>query len=119
MSYLLTPQLSTNGMTYNPSMADNYSWMLLNNNISNRQTFAKMVYVVNAQGTQGGSYLTGTNTLTGSFGSIYTVATTVFSGLSGDAIISGLSGVSIPANVTLTGVFNAIKLTSGAVIAYN
>ena len=114
---LLTPQLSTNGSTYNPSMAETFSWCMVNND-QNRPMFAKIVYVVNATGSQGGTYLANTNVLNGSFSSIYTVTDTVIAGLSGSATINGIAGVSLPKNITLTGSFSAIQLTSGSIIAY-
>ena len=116
---LLTPSLTGgNGTpTYNVGMADTWSWVPIQND-QNRNFFARAVYVVNSTGSQGGQYLTGTSVLTGSWHSIYTVGTTVFAGTSGLAPVLGLSSVSIPSNVTLTGSFSAIQLNSGAVIAY-
>ena len=115
---LLTPQLSTNGNTYSAGMAETYSWVMINND-QNRPLFAKAVYVVNGAGTQGGTYLNTTATLTGSFGSIYALTSTVVAGISGSAPIINIAGGTLPAGVTITGSFSAIKLTSGSIIAYN
>lgn len=75
------------------------------------------VRVVNQKGEHGGLLITDTSAHTGVWDAIQaleaTEATLVSSNLSGT-----LTGVPIPAGVTIFGHFSSITLTSGTVIAY-
>lgn len=71
-------------------------------------------------GEAGCVYETGTTAITGDFCEILCLAATTFSLITnslgtGDAI----TGIAIPAGVSLKGKFTAFTLTSGAVCAYN
>lgn len=72
-------------------------------------------------GKNGGKVITGTavTTPTGAttFAAFYTLESTVVADAPGN--ITGLTGLTIPADRLIEGNFSSIELTSGSVIAYN
>lgn len=65
----------------------------------------------------GGVYINDTNTRTGSWSSITALTSTTFTTLTGN--VSGLSGATLAAGITVYGQFSAIKLAGGTCVAYN
>lgn len=68
-------------------------------------------------GEYGGKYIADTNAHTGNWSEIYAVTNTVIA--SSTSNITGLNGVTIVANQSIRGVFTAVQLTSGSIVAYN
>jgi hypothetical protein len=64
----------------------------------------------------GSEFITDTTLRSGSYTSIAIITDTVFETLTGNH--DGWSGQTYPAGVVLSGIFSAIKLISGKVIAY-
>jgi len=104
----------------NPNAAQNYSWVDVNNDL-NRPLFAQAIYKVNSLGSNGITVIATTNTVTGNFAAIQTIAATTFSGLTGTngVTVSAINVPTFPASFTINGSFGAIKLASGSVVAYN
>lgn len=79
----------------------------------------KLLYAaeaVSGTGENGSELIANTTLRTGSYLSIAVITDTVFETLTGNH--EGWSGQTYPAGVVLNGVFSAIKLTSGKIIAY-
>jgi hypothetical protein len=74
------------------------------------------VEIIAGSNHQGSEFITNTTLRSGSYTSIVIIADTVFETLTGNH--DGWSGQTYPAGVVLSGIFSAIKLTSGKVIAY-
>lgn len=71
-------------------------------------------FITNAD--QGGEVIADTAAHTGTFHKIHAIGATQFTAVSGN--VSGLAGVTIPAQFEITGTFTSITLASGSVIAY-
>lgn len=68
----------------------------------------------------GGKYIADTATHAGDWMAITALTATVFAaGTTSTTITGTLTSMALPAGATLWGRFNAIKLTSGTIIAYN
>jgi hypothetical protein len=66
-----------------------------------------------------GKYIADTTAYTGDWMAIQALTATVFAaGTTSTSITGTLTSMALPAGATLWGRFNAIKLTSGTVIAY-
>ena len=67
----------------------------------------------------GGTYITGTDPVTGSFYAITAIEATVIAALISSNLEGTLTSVPVPAGCTIYGRFSSIDLASGKVIAYN
>ena len=127
MATALTPlitQTPAATATYNPQMAETFSWVPVTNSV--RPLYAKATYDVGiAQFLgQNGFVVTNANdtaTYSGPFTTLTTLTTTKFSGLSTDpaqTIGNAITTINLPANFTIRGPITAFNLVYGAVIAY-
>jgi len=81
-------------------------------------TFA--IVQVNEDGTAGVTNTTNTTAVSGNFSAITLLADTVFSSLTETgATGQAMTGITLPAGLTIFGKFTAYTLASGAVRAYN
>lgn len=118
MSTSLSPLLSTappHLYSYNPGIAETQSWIPVIN--TERQLFAKAVYVVNDQ--NGMTYVGPADTARyyGNYVSITCVTTTTFAELTALNSDGTFTGVAIPAGTVLKAPIKGFKLTSGSIIA--
>ena len=129
---VLTPQLTgTPGvpLTYNPSIAETFSWIPVDNNVS-RPLFAKAVYSINRSTLHGqnGFDFIGSNTSSiKEYCAVQTIANnTYITGITADNCYLGngstvnthITATPFPANFMLTGRIQGISVGNGSVIAY-
>ena len=117
--FTLTPALST---TYNPSMADTFSWVPMEG--AGRALFARAVYVVGGGlgGANGFDFVVPSSIYTGPYSSIQVVSACRISGLTATGVstttVQNLTAYTLPADFTLAATIQGIRLQSGTVIAY-
>ena len=111
----LTPILSA--VIFNSNVASNNSWINVSND-DNRPLFALATFNVNQDSSS--ELIADTVVHTANYTKIVTIASTVFSGLTGSVSFSNgtLSAVTFPANFTIDSPITALKLSSGSVLAY-
>ena len=107
--------------TYNPQMAETFSWIPVTNTV--RPLYAKAVYdVATAQSLgQSGFIFTDNNVqVTGGFTTLQVISATKLAGLTAtSSTVGNLTAYELPQNFVINGPIVAYKLTYGAVIAYN
>lgn len=117
----LTPILTGtpgNPPTYSVGMAETFSWVPVQTNVG-RPLFAQATYTVNAAGQSGFDIVSGATTKYGNYSSIYTLSSTNIQSLSANGSnTAGLSSLTLPAGITISGSFTGIQLSFGAVVAY-
>lgn len=119
--FTTTPALTS---TYNPSMADTFSWVPMAG--ADRPLFARAVYVVGggsgAGGSNGFDLVSPSAISTGPYSSIQVLSACKISGLTATnvstATIQSLTAIEFPVNFTFSAVIQGISLTYGQVIAY-
>ncbi len=126
-----SPQLcSTPGtpVTYNPALAETFSWIPINNDID-RPLFAKAVYSVNRNsqlGQDGFDFIGPGTTWVKNYNAIQTIVSTLIKDITatnsylgdGTTSTSHLTATILPANFTLYGPIKGVSLQFGAVIGY-
>ena len=82
--------------------------------------FAQLVYVVNSgqigAGQNGAVFINTTGTNVGPYSLIKTVSATTFTGISGN--VTGLAGITVPANFEIQGNITAFSISTGSVLAW-
>ena len=117
--FTATPALTS---TYNPSMADTFSWVPMEG--AGRALFARAVYVVGggAGGANGFDFVVPTSIYTGPYSSIQVVSACRISGLTATGVstttVQNLTAYTLPADFSFTATIQGISLQSGTVIAY-
>jgi len=117
--FTATPALTS---TYNPSMADTFSWVPMEG--AGRALFARAVYVVGggAGGANGFDFVVPSSVYTGPYSSIQVVSACRISGLTATGVstttVQNLTSYTLPADFTLAATIQGIRLQSGTVIAY-
>ena len=129
---VLTPQLTgTPGvpLTYNPSIAETFSWIPVDNNVS-RPLFAKAVYSINRStlhGQNGFNFIGTGETSIEEYNSLHVIQNgTYIDGLTADncylgngtTISTHLTATPLPSNFILTGRIRGVTIKTGSVIAY-
>jgi hypothetical protein len=104
-----------NPPTYNPSMAETFSWIPIEG--AGRPLFAKATYSVNTPSQNGFVITTDTAVVTGNFCAIKMITNTAFSGLTADNSTIPSLAITFPANFVLEGPIKAYRLSTGSVIA--
>jgi hypothetical protein len=116
----LTPVITTTPAptaTYNPQMAETFSWLPVTNTV--RPLYAKAVYDVGTNKSLNGATLfTGTTLSAGAWNQINALATASISVTATNWDGDPSTTFSLTAGASIYGVFTAIKLASGSVIAY-
>jgi len=125
----LTPKLSSGAPTYNPGIAETFSWIPVEN--AYRPMYAKAVYSVNKsdnQGQNGFDFLrAGVLYNTNEYVCIHTITSVTFTELSASNSYMGPIGggantnvfqTAFPADFKLNGTITGVKLGSGAAIGY-
>jgi hypothetical protein len=113
---------------YNPSVAETFSWIPINNDES-RPLFARAVYSVNRsnqQGQDGFDFVHVGRVFIQDYIALQTVTATQIKSLTADNSYLGdgttslrhLTATVLPPDYTIYGPFRGIELTTGAVIAY-
>ena len=106
----------TNSASYNPNIAETYSWIPIDG--ASRPLFAKAVYSVNNPNQSGFVITADTTPVYGKFNSIKTIIATVFTALTGEnSTIPALNSITFPANFVIEGPIQGYALASGSVIA--
>ena len=116
-----TPALTA---TYNPGMADTFSWVPMDG--AGRALFARAVYVVGGGSGSGGGngfdIVSPTAVSTGPYSSIQVLSACRISGLTATNVststVQTLTGIELPINYTFSAVIQGISLSYGRVIAY-
>jgi hypothetical protein len=105
-------------VTYNPNIAETYSWIPVLG--AGRDLFAKATYDVtqNALSQNGATLFTGTTLSAGSWSRIDALATASVTVTATNWDGDVPTTFSLAAGATVYGIFRAIKLASGSVIAY-
>jgi hypothetical protein len=119
--FTTTPALTS---TYNPGMADTFSWVPMDG--AGRPLYARAVYVVGggsgAGGGNGFDLVSPTAISTGPYSSIQVLSACRISGLTATNVstttVQTLTGIELPVNFTFSAVIRGISLTYGRVIAY-
>lgn len=117
--FTATPALTA---TYNPSMADTFSWVPMEG--ASRTLFARAVYVVGggAGGANGFDFIVPSSVYTGPYSSIQVLSACRISGLTATGVstttVQNLTSYTLPADFTLAATIRGISLQSGTVIAY-
>lgn len=119
--FTATPALTS---TYNPSMADTFSWVPMEG--AGRPLFARAVYVVGggsgAGGANGFDFVVPSSVYTGPYSSIQVVSACRISGLTATGVstttVQNLTAYTLPADFSFTATIQGISLQSGTVIAY-
>ena len=117
--FTLTPALST---TYNPSMADTFSWVPMEG--AGRHLYARAVYVVGggSGGANGFDFVVPSSVYTGPYSSIQVLSACRIAGLTATGVstttVQNLTAYTLPADFTLAATIRGISLQSGTVIAY-
>lgn len=113
-----TPALTS---TYNPGMAETFSWIPMEG--AGRPLFARAVYDVGAYsqlGQAGFNFIVGGQTAnSGPYSTVQVVSACKISGLTAtDTTIGDLTAFELPANFAFNGPIAAVTLAYGAVIVY-
>lgn len=108
-------------VTYNPSMADTFSWVPVEG--AGRPLYARAVYDVGAYsqlGQQGFNFITGGQTAaSGPYSTIQVVSACRIAGLTAtDSTIGTLTAFELPVNFVFNGPITAVSLAYGAAIVY-
>jgi len=117
--FTATPALTA---TYNPSMADTFSWVPMEG--ASRTLFARAVYVVGggAGGANGFDFVVPSSVFAGPYSSIQVVSACRIQGLTATGVstttVQNLTSYTLPADFTLAATIQGISLQSGTVIAY-
>lgn len=117
--FTATPALTS---TYNPGMADTFSWVPMEG--AGRALFARAVYVVGggAGGANGFDFVVPSSVYTGPYSSIQVLSACRISGLTATGVstttVQNLTSYTLPADFTLQATIQGIRLQSGTVIAY-
>lgn len=115
--FTTTPALTS---TYNPSMADTFSWVPMEG--AGRPLFARAVYDVSRAGGNGFDFVVPSSIFTGPYSSIQVVSACRISGLTATNVstttVQNLTAYDLPANFTFSAVIRGISLSYGTVIAY-
>ena len=116
----LTPVLTTTPAPtaiYNPQIAETFSWLPVTNTV--RPLYAKAVYDVGVNKSLNGATLfTGTTLSAGAWNQINALAATSISVTATNWDGDPTTTFNLSAGTSIYGVFTAIKLASGSVIAY-
>lgn len=117
--FTTTPALTS---TYNPGMAETFSWIPMEG--AGRPLFAKAAYIVGGSTGDGNGFdlISPTAILTGPYSSIQVLSACRISGLTATnvstATVQTLTAIELPINFTFSAVIQGISLTYGRVIAY-
>lgn len=119
--FTTTPALTA---TYNPGMADTFSWIPMDG--AGRPLFARAVYVVGGGSGSGGGngfdFVVPSSIYTGPYSSVQVVSACKISGLTATGVstttVQNLTAYDLPANFSFSAVIQGIKLQYGTVIAY-
>lgn len=119
--FTATPALTT---TYNPGVAETFSWIPMEG--AGRPLFAKAVYVVGGGSGAGGGggfdIVSPTAISTGPYNSIQVLSACKITGLTATnvstATIQTLTAIELPINFTFSATIQGISLGYGRVIAY-
>ena len=117
--FTATPALTA---TYNPSMADTFSWVPMEG--ASRTLFARAVYVVGggAGGANGFDFVVPSSVYTGPYSSIQVVSACRISGLTATGVstttVQNLTAYTLPADFSFSATIRGISLQAGTVIAY-
>ena len=117
--FTATPALTS---TYNPSMADTFSWVPMQG--ADRALFARAVYVVGggSGGANGFDFVVPSSVYTGPYSSIQVLSACRILGLTATGVstttVQNLTSYTLPADFTLAATIRGISLQSGTVIAY-
>lgn len=117
-----------NPLTYNPSVADTFSWIPVEN-ASGRPLYARAVYSVNRNdqlGQDGFDFIGAGTTSIENYNAIHTITTTVIESITatnsnlgnGTTINTHLTATPIPENFILNGPIQGITIKTGSVIGY-
>ena len=117
--FTATPALTS---SYNPSMADTFSWVPMEG--AGRALFARAVYVVGGGegGANGFDFVVPSAVYTGPYSSIQVVSACRIQGLTATGVstttVQSLTAYDLPANFSFTATIQGIRLQYGTVIAY-
>ena len=117
--FTLTPALTT---TYNPSMADTFSWVPMEG--AGRHLYARAVYVVGggSGGANGFDLVVPSSVYTGPYSSIQVLSACRITGLTATGVstttVQNLTAYTLPADFSFSATIRGISLVTGAVIAY-
>ena len=116
--FTATPALTS---TYNPGMADTFSWVPMQG--ADRTLFARAVYVVGGTGGANGfDFVVPSSVYTGPYSSIQVLSACRILGLTATGVstttVQNLTSYTLPADFTLAATIRGISLQSGTVIAY-
>jgi len=115
--FTATPALTG---SYNPSMADTFSWLPMDG--AGRTLFARAVYDVSGSGGNGFNLVSPSAISTGLYSSIQVLSACKISGLTATnvttATVQSLTAIELPINFTFSAVIQGISLQYGTVIAY-
>ena len=117
--FTITPALTS---TYNPGMAETFSWIPMEG--AGRPLFAKAAYIVGGEGGGGNGFdfVVPSSIYTGPYSSIQVVSACRISGLTATNVstttVQNLTAYDLPDNFTFSAVIQGIRLSYGTVIAY-
>jgi hypothetical protein len=120
--FTTTPALTA---TYNPGMADTFSWIPMEG--AGRPLFARAVYVVGgggagAGGANGFDFVVPSSIYTGPYSSVQVVSACRITGLTATGVstttVQNLTAYTLPADFAFTANIQGIRLQFGTVIAY-
>ena len=111
--------------TYNPGMADTFSWVPMEG--AGRPLFARAVYVMGgagggAGGANGFDFVVPSSVYTGPYSSVQVVSACKITGLTATGVstttVQNLTAYDLPANFSFSATIQGIRLQYGTVIAY-
>ena len=119
--FTTTPALTS---TYNPGIAETFSWVPMDG--AGRPLYARAVYVVGGGSAAGGGngfdLVSPIAVSTGPYSSIQVLSACKISGLTATNVttstVQTLTAIELPINFTFSAVIQGISLTYGRVIAY-
>jgi len=115
--FTATPALTA---TYNPGMADTFSWIPIDG--AGRPLYARAVYDISSTGGNGFSFVVPSADSAGPYSSVQVVSATKIKGLTATGVstttVQNLTAYELPANFTFSAVIQGISLQYGTVIAY-
>jgi hypothetical protein len=120
--FTTTPALTA---TYNPGMADTFSWIPMDG--AGRGLFARAVYVVGGGGSGSGGgngfdFVVPSSIYAGPYSSVQVASACRISGLTATGVsittVQSLTAFDLPANFSFSAVIQGISLRYGTVIAY-
>lgn len=117
--FTTTPALTS---TYNPGMAETFSWVPMEG--AGRPLYAKAAYIVGGSTGDGNGFdlVSPTAISTGPYSSIQVLSACRISGLTATnvstATVQTLTAIELPVNFTFSAVIQGISLTYGRVLAY-